>query len=202
MLYARGDARLSGDIRPAASGGAQRLSPGTDDGVLDASFARVIADFCDPGAAPFIPALGLDEDGFHALLQRQLPHFAPRPDWLAAQQAQVATSGVLDEFRDLLELLLAHRAVPDAAHRDVAHLVAAACMGSNHLWQDMGLPSRSALSTLLSSRFPDLAARNTGNMKWKKFFYRQLCERAGFSSCNRPSCAACCDYDACFGVEE
>ena len=170
--------------------------------MLDAAFARVITDFCDPGAAPFIPALGLDAGAFRGLLERLLPHYAAAPGWLAAQQAAVGTDGILDEFRDLLELLLAHRAVPDAAHRDVAHLVAAACMGNNHLWQDMGLPSRSALSTLLAAYFPALAAKNTGNMKWKKFFYRQLCERAGFTACNRPSCAACCDYDTCFGAEE
>jgi nitrogen fixation protein NifQ len=38
-------------------------------------------------------------------------------------------------------------------------------------------------------------------MKWKKFFYRCLCEMEGFSLCAAPSCAECSDYAACFGEE-
>lgn len=45
--------------------------------------------------------------------------------------------------------------------------------------QDMGLPSRKVLSQPMTERLWGLAARNLGDMKWKKFFYRQLCERAG-----------------------
>jgi nitrogen fixation protein NifQ len=39
-------------------------------------------------------------------------------------------------------------------------------------------------------------------MKWKKFFYRQLCERAGVPICKSPHCAECCDRALCFGPEE
>jgi nitrogen fixation protein NifQ len=39
-------------------------------------------------------------------------------------------------------------------------------------------------------------------MKWKKFFYKQLCEREGVNACKAPSCAACDDYSKCFGSED
>ena len=75
-------------------------------------------------------------------------------------------------------------------------------MGDNHLWQDMGLSSRAALSELMNAWFPTLAAKNTGDMKWKKFFYKQLCERADIFICKAPTCGACIDYDKCFGPED
>jgi nitrogen fixation protein NifQ len=166
------------------------------------AYAWVIATYCNPHSAPFVPALGLDIRSFQNLLQTRFPHFAPPLCWLAAQQRKDGKGGTLDEFSDLLQLLLDHRAEADEHHRNVAHLVATACMGGDHLWQDLGLPDRKALSALLSGHFPSLAAKNTGDMKWKKFFYKQLCEREGINACRSPSCAACCDYAKCFGAEE
>ena len=107
-----------------------------------------------------------------------------------------------DEFADLLDLLLEHLALPDESGICLCHAVAMAAMGENHLWQDMGLPDRRALSQLLRDNFPVLAAKNIGDMKWKKFFYRQLCERAGVPICKAPHCAECCDRVLCFGPEE
>lgn len=106
-----------------------------------------------------------------------------------------------DEFQDLLELLLEYRAVPDAAAARLCHFIATAALGENHLWQDMQLPDRDALSRLLRENFPALAAKNVNNMKWKKFFYRELCARAEVPICKSPHCAACCDYAVCFGPE-
>ncbi|HCA26591.1 MAG TPA: molybdenum processing protein, partial [Betaproteobacteria bacterium] len=83
-----------------------------------------------------------------------------------------------------------------------SHAVAAACLGGNHLWQDLGLPDRQALSSLLRDHFSSLFAKNTSNMKWKKFFYKQLCERAELPICPAPSCRECTDYAACFGPED
>ncbi len=80
-------------------------------------------------------------------------------------------------------------------------MLARRCMSPNHLWQDLGLSSRGDLNRLMRERFPTLAAHNAQNMKWKKFFYRCLCEMEGFSLCAAPSCAECSDYSACFGEE-
>jgi nitrogen fixation protein NifQ len=106
-----------------------------------------------------------------------------------------------DEFQDLLDLLLEYRAISDEASARLCHFIARAALGENHLWQDMRLPNRDALSRLLRENFPALAAKNVNNMKWKKFFYRELCARAEVPICKSPHCAACCDYAVCFGPE-
>jgi nitrogen fixation protein NifQ len=113
-----------------------------------------------------------------------------------------APHAVDDEFAELLELLLENRSEPSEPAAWLAYATASAAMGEHHLWQDMGLPSRRHLSDFLHARFGPLAARNTGDMKWKKFFYRQLCERAGVPICKSPHCAECSDYAVCFGSED
>jgi len=83
-----------------------------------------------------------------------------------------------------------------------ARIVAVGCLGSDHLWQDLGLWSRAELSALMERNFPTLAAKNVHNMKWKKFLYKQLCIAEGVYVCRAPSCEVCADYDACFGPED
>lgn len=107
-----------------------------------------------------------------------------------------------DEFDDLVALLLAHARDDSAPVRWLAHAFATACMYENHLWQDLHLPARAVLSGLFASCFPALSARNTGNMKWKKFLYKQLCDAAEAPLCRAPSCSVCTDYASCFGSED
>jgi len=110
-----------------------------------------------------------------------------------------------DEVEDVRDLLLEHvdeRAGTPEQRYAVAEAVAWACLGDDHLWQDLQLLRRSALSALLTHWFPTLAARNTADMKWKKFLYLQLCERAQIRACRAPSCGVCSDYAHCFGSEE
>ncbi|MBI3901934.1 MAG: nitrogen fixation protein NifQ [Nitrosomonadales bacterium] len=204
MLHARTDGGLNiRNAHDATSVGVWHLLGHSGKGdVLTESFAWVIATYCDPQSGPFVPALGLERAAFAELLSMRFPHFIPPQSWLAAQNKSSGNNGALEEFPDLLQLLLDHRAVDDAHHRNVAHLVASACMGGDHLWQDLGLPERRALSTLLAEYFPALATKNAGDMKWKKFFYKQLCEREGINACRSPSCAVCCDHAKCFGAEE
>lgn len=106
-----------------------------------------------------------------------------------------------DEFDDLVALFLECRADDAPITRWIAHAMAAACMGDHHLWQDMGLPNRTALNTLIATHFPELSEKNSSNMKWKKFFYRQLCEREGILICKSPHCDICPDYTLCFSAE-
>lgn len=110
-----------------------------------------------------------------------------------------------DEVIDLVALLLDH-ADPAAGTRTeieaAAERVAVACLGDNHLWQGMGFASRAELSALMGRWFPSLVAKNHADMKWKKFLYRQLCEREGLFICKAPSCAVCIDRPVCFGPEE
>jgi nitrogen fixation protein NifQ len=95
-----------------------------------------------------------------------------------------------------------HRRTDSEESQWLACSVATACLGNNHLWQDMGLPNRRVLSELLHRYFTTLHDKNTGNMKWKKFFYKQLCERAEVDICKAPSCGICIDYEKCFGSED
>ena len=107
-----------------------------------------------------------------------------------------------DEFDDLRALLMAHCSDAGEEMQWLACAIATACLGNNHLWQDMGLPNRDVLSQLLRRHFTTLYEKNIGNMKWKKFFYKQLCEQAEVMLCKAPSCKVCTDYAACFGPED
>ncbi len=204
MLHARTDGGLIASFPHDADNISvwHLLGHSIEEDVLTESFAWVIATHCNPHSDAFVPALGMDISSFQNLLQTRFPHFTPPPHWLEAQAKAISSNGAMGEFSDLLQLLLDHRAVANEHHSNVAHLVTTACMGGDHLWQDLGLPDRKALSVLLSGHFPSLAAKNTGDMKWKKFFYKQLCEREGINACKAPSCTACCDYVKCFGAEE
>ena len=83
----------------------------------------------------------------------------------------------------------------------MAPIVAAACLGGDHLWRDLGLASRQQLRELLQHNFPQLAQRNVNDMRWKKFFYKQLCEQDGGYVCRSPSCEQCPTHHDCFGEE-
>jgi nitrogen fixation protein NifQ len=146
--------------------------------------------------APYnVGAAGLDAPALAALQQRFFGNL--RWSLCAADNDSVAGRPV-DEFDDLLALLLEYRTVPCEESRWLAHAVATASMGQNHLWQDLGLPSRRELSWLMRQHFRGLAERNSGDMRWKKFLYRELCQRAGIRLCKSPSCAECSDVMECF----
>lgn len=109
-----------------------------------------------------------------------------------------------DEVDDVAALLRDHvdpLAGPRAEAELVIETIAVACLGDNHLWQDLGLGSRAELSALMRRWFPALVLKNRFDMKWKKFLYRQLCEREEILVCKSPSCAVCTDAAVCFGPE-
>lgn len=107
-----------------------------------------------------------------------------------------------DEFEDVRDLLLDGATERSAELTELACCVARACLGDDHLWHDLGLPAREVLSKLLHEHFPLVAVRNVNNMRWKKFFYNQLCEQVGIRACRAPSCGVCAHYGDCFGSEE
>lgn len=143
------------------------------------------------------PFQGLDAAQLGQLLDR---HF-PAARRLFRLDADAEARLPADEFADLLQLLREHRA-DDAVETDwLACAVAAACAGEEHLYQDLGLPDRRDLSELLRSRFTALFKKNVHDMRWKKFFYKQLCDRQGLNLCRAPICTVCSDYQNCFGPE-
>jgi nitrogen fixation protein NifQ len=162
------------------------------------AFAGVIA-LAPQRAAPYdVPIAGLDGRALAALRKQLFPGLQA-PLVLATAETR---HDDFDEFDDLVSLLLDHRSGCDETSRWLAHALATAAMADNHLWQDLGLPSRTELSWLMQTHFTSLAQCNSGDMKWKKFFYRQLCERAGLTLCRSPSCGVCSDYQQCFGPEQ
>lgn len=84
----------------------------------------------------------------------------------------------------------------------LAAAIARRAMKDDHLWQDLGLFERPELGRLIARHFPALHAGNSQNMRWKKYFYRRLCEAEGFVLCTAPSCAVCTDFADCFGAED
>lgn len=162
----------------------------------DDLFARMLfSQAVGMGALP--PGLGLASAEFAVLMARHFPSFL-LPAHLAVPALEAERHAERDE---LLTLLREHCAGLDDSERWMAEIVTAACMGGDHLWQDLGLWSRVDLSRLMTQNFPALAAKNNRDMKWKKFLYKQLCDREGVVVCRSPSCEVCADYAKCFGSE-
>jgi nitrogen fixation protein NifQ len=106
-----------------------------------------------------------------------------------------------EEIAMVRDLLLAQRSSEGDAGRWLAAMIARRAMEPNHLWEDLGLRDRSELTRLLARHFGPIAARNTKNMRWKRFFYRMLCEDDGLVMCSTPVCTSCNDFNVCFGDE-
>lgn len=171
---------------------------------LTQAFAGVIHSSSHKRGLETPAMLGLAKGNFASLMESYFPGALQNSGMDAAHAAAIPGCEAIrgEEFGDLLDLLLEHRTRPDEESEWLAFAIATACMGNDHLYQDMGLPNRQILSGLLSEYFTSLFVRNTGNMKWKKFFYKQLCDRSGVNACRAPSCAVCADYLKCFGPEE
>lgn len=162
----------------------------------DGLFAQMIAGQAS-AMSTLQPGLGLEPAEFSALLARHFPGIK-----LAVDVKYFVHNPRALERDEVLALLLEYRADLDESETWMAKIVTTACMASDHLWQDLGLFSRDYLSRLMALNFPALAAKNTYDMKWKKFIYKQLCEREGINACRAPSCEYCADYLKCFGPEE
>ena len=173
------------------------------DDVLTQAFAGAVRTALDQGVFP-ARVFGLADTQFACLLDRYFP--GAWHDLFAAEapagEAAACPSFREDEIKDLVALLLDHRSRDGDEVTWLAYAIATGCMGSNHLWQDLGLTGRQGLSDLLRNNFAALHDKNVGNMKWKKFFYKQLCDRAEVNLCKAPSCQVCDDYHKCFGPED
>jgi nitrogen fixation protein NifQ len=182
----------------------QLMAYASDPGnVLTQAFAGAV---CTAFASGTFPALlfGLSEQQFRCLLDRYFPGAWVELFAMAVLSDADAPCPAFhqEEMQDLIALFLEHRSSEREETTWLAYVIAAACMGGNHLWQDLGLAGREALSDLLRQNFTALHERNSGNMKWKKFFYKQLCDRAEVNLCKAPSCKVCNDYRQCFGPED
>ncbi|WP_245271918.1 nitrogen fixation protein NifQ [Mesorhizobium sp. LNJC391B00] len=168
-----------------------------DQHVLACVLSRALEEI-EAGEATATEATGLSRAELRDVLVRCFPAFPINA--FALEEGSEPEPDLEEEL--LRGLLLAHARPDDKASARFAKIIARRAMRNDHLWQDLGLFSRSDLGCLLASHFPTLAAGNTQNMKWKKYFYRKLCEAEGFSLCSSPSCRDCNDFESCFGPEE
>jgi nitrogen fixation protein NifQ len=142
---------------------------------------------------------GLSSIELIGLVAQLFPAAAFDASWLSL--AGASASPEEDEIAMVRDLLLSQRSTDDDVGRWLAAMVARRALEPNHLWEDLGLRERSELSRLLMRHFGPLARRNTNNMRWKRFFYRMLCEDDGFVMCTTPVCTQCNDFELCFGDE-
>ncbi|MGW8312715.1 MAG: nitrogen fixation protein NifQ [Desulfuromonadales bacterium] len=151
---------------------------------------------------PYGPAaaLGLEERDLAAILAENFPG-AQRS--LLEQQATRSQQGPPASNHDVLSILMSHvPESPDDRDRQnavrLAHILAARAAHPGHLWVAMGLFERPQLSAAISRHLPTLAAANHQNMRWKRYLYKQACDRNGGTLCKAPNCGVCSDYALCF----
>jgi nitrogen fixation protein NifQ len=169
-------------------------APYTDDTRL---FARLIgASLARSGTA----MLGLSRQALTALCARHFPGASP-----ASLQPDAATIPIHADteraFVEALRALLLEHATGSGARegtRCLASIIATACLRPDHLWKDLGLDGREAVSEMLERHFRTLAARNTGEMRWKKFLAFELALRQGTAPGPAPGCPGCEDFRFCY----
>ncbi len=164
--------------------------------VLASVLALAIAETRAKGL-PLPEATGLTNAALSALMSDVFPHGLS----LIEQGQDTPEDNLPEDERCLRELLLHSTTCRTQFQFRLAAVIARRSMWPNHLWQDLGLRNRTELSALMKRHFEPLARRNSGNMKWKKFFYRMICRDEGFRLCSAPSCAECDDFQVCFDDE-
>lgn len=163
-------------------------------------FGRVVARASAEGTASLTEALGLSRADLCTLIARHLPDLVWLADALPADAGRGADAIEESDYRAYL--LECRAGIADEEETWLATIIARRSLAPNHLWQDMGFANRDELSATLGRYFPELVRRNASDMKWKKFIYRQLCERDGVLVCKSPNCETCSDFAVCFGGED
>ncbi|MDR3437077.1 nitrogen fixation protein NifQ [Telmatospirillum sp.] len=132
-----------------------------------------------------------------AVLRVLLASYFPSSGLVIPSLARSQDEEAIEE-EDFRLLLLSYRARNVPEEEWLAAIVARRAQADNHLWEDLGLASRDDLNGLIRRHFPALFAKNDKNMRWKKFFYRMMCESEGLRLCKSPNCQQCPDLALCF----
>ncbi|WP_321899509.1 nitrogen fixation protein NifQ [Burkholderia cepacia] len=146
--------------------------------------------------------LGLSHPQLAAVLARQFPRL-PAAD--AAALVPTAAIALLPSTHAAFVATLHARLMDDAnpaVDRDdascLASIIAHACLRPDHLWRDLGLDGRDAVSAMLDRYFPALAARNVTHLRWKKFLAQEVAASLDVAPGPAPGCAGCEDFGVCF----
>lgn len=105
-------------------------------------------------------------------------------------------------FHDLVGMLNGLRTPRvSAPHADwLARAIAAASLGGQLLWQDLGLQGREGVTELIRYFFAPLYARNTEDLKWKRFLFMELGKLHGKPGMKAPGCGQCDQFATCFAM--
>ncbi len=187
------------------------------------ALGRIVLHRCSGAGAAWRTALGLEPDELSSVVGRFFPTL--RKEWEpgacfgasvrwragAARPGCCSRTLFLDHARgpfsmgllereeaDLRRLFLGHAERQDVLATLFARVIARACMEPEHLWVALGLTDRAELSAILIRHFRALYDRNSGNMRWKRFFYRVLCDEEKIWACSSPSCALCAHHSDCY----
>jgi nitrogen fixation protein NifQ len=171
---------------------------GFDAHIIASTLSLAIVEAAQEGR-PLVACVGLDAPELTAMVAEMFPHAA---ELLARIVSGGGEAGPISEVEACLrELLVLHATSGTPIERRLAAIVARRAQRPHHLWQALGLRHRRELSWLMTRHFETIAARNSRDMRWKKFLYRAICRDEGFMICPAPSCSECSDLDACFGDE-
>ncbi|WP_412025992.1 nitrogen fixation protein NifQ [Burkholderia cepacia] len=146
--------------------------------------------------------LGLSRVQLAGLLARQFPRL-PSADAVAlvSTVAIALLPSTHAAFVATLHARLMDDANPAASRDDadcLASIIAHACLRPDHLWRDLGLDGRDAVSAMLDRFFPALAARNVAHLRWKKFLAQEVAASLGVPPGPAPGCPGCEDFGFCF----
>jgi nitrogen fixation protein NifQ len=146
--------------------------------------------------------LGLTEENLAELLATIFPEF--RVADLPPQSSSIPPA---TEFNpEILAILLSHVPTDVTGGRNqaaewLARILAARAAQPGHLWLAMGLFERPELTAAIRRHLPTLAAANQQGMRWKRYLFKQVCEKNGGVLCKNPNCGDCSDYSLCFAPE-
>ena len=146
--------------------------------------------------------MGLNQNGYDALLLAMGLESVTLPLEVESKlQLRLELMNMrIGELEELERLLVESLNSDVVLGSEMVTVLASACLGSQHLWRDLGMPERPRLTALFHDYFPSLHASNSKNMRWKRFLYRQLCENGGDYVCRSPSCEECASYSECFDI--
>jgi nitrogen fixation protein NifQ len=110
------------------------------------------------------------------------PRTADEPDGSPRVEDNDIPEPRLEEYRQLVQLLMENCAANDAATVARAEWIARSALEPGHLWRAMGVESRDQLREVLLESFPELVAANDKDMRWKKFLYKRICGWTGYDT--------------------
>ena len=152
-------------------------------------------------------ALGLPGEQIDSLLAGYFPGF-DRTLLEKTAARRRAHDGVEEPNPEVQDILRSHIQAlsPQSGEFPIAawlaEIIAARVTLPGHLWVAMGFARRAELTETIRRHFPSLAAANNRGMRWKRYLFKQICDRHGGVMCRTPNCADCSDYALCFPSDD